>query len=405
MKHANAGIASDIQQGQTTQTHVLVLRRTDGVVICVTEHDQDLVFDATARAALHSRNFLHSIGHDVTALAYAGFSRFNLNDKDNLDTSNIQVDGMIDPEIFTRNDIKAERFDYADFQVFQVNWMDLTRGEIIGATGRTGTWTIKEFGFSTTFYGLAKQLDAVGGELIQPTCRVDFGSPRCAPGGILADGTTVDSLIQRGVVAATDGSRTLTAAAPAAGTGGVIATSALNAAGSGYAPGDTVAPAGGNGDAVLVIDTVDGGGGVLTFHLSADGTLYPTADGVPTYALTGAGNGFTVDITASAIVPATGITDNGRPRNGALLIWVTGNNAGLSKEAKIVDLGTGEITLKLPMFLPIQVGDIFRLGTSCDFTIGTCAGTHKNALNNQSEPYAPGLDWNQNYPDWHAPHP
>ncbi len=406
LKHANAEIDSDTKQGQTTFTTVLVLKRTDGVLICVTEHDEDLVFNAAARTVLNQRNFLYPVGHDVIALSYAGFSRFNLNDKDNLDTSNIQVDGMIDPVIFTRDDIKAQRFDGAAYQVFMVNWKDLTRGEIIGSTGETGTWTIKEYGFSTNFFGLAKHLEDLGGELCGPTCRAQFGDKRCAPGGVLADGTTIDSLTQRGVVATTDGSRILTFASPAAASGGVVATSVVNAPGSGYAPGDTGAFAAGNGDALYVIDTVDGGGGVLTFHRSADGTLYPTASGVATSVSTGTGDGaFTVDITASPIVPATGITDNGRPRNGGLLTWVTGNSAGLSQEAKIVDLGTGTITLYLPMFLLIQVGDVFRLATACDFTMGTCAGAQKNALNFQGEPYVPGPDWELNYPDWHAPHP
>ncbi len=490
MKAATAGMISDIAQGQTTFTAVLVLKRTDGVVICVTEHDENLVFTAGIRAVLQSRNFLHSIGHDVTALAYAGFSRFNLNDKDNLDTSNVQVQGMIDPSIFTRADIKAQRFDYSAFQVFMVNWMDLTHAEIVLSTGRTGTWTIEEYGFKANFYGLSKQLEDVGGELCGPSCRVDFGSPRCAPGGVLDDGTTIDSLMQTATVAATDGSRLLTAAAFNA--GGVITAAVKNAAGTGYAPGDTGLIGGGNGDAAYVIDTVAGGGAVATFHLTANGTGYvsgtgvatgvttgagdgaftvditattangiqaangviltsvknaagsgyapgdtgtiaggnndatyvidtvsagavatyhltskgtggySTATGVATAATTGSGIGFTVDITASV---SNGSPAAGKPLNGGLLTWLTGNNAGLSMEAKIVDPATGDITLYLPMFLTIQIGDTFRLLPACDKTIGTCAGAYHNAANNQSEPYKPGLDWELTSPDWHAPHP
>jgi len=405
MKSCSTDLATHIAQGQTSLTTVLVIKRTDGVIIAVTEHDEDLLFDASARAALLSNNLIALGGIDVTAHAYAGFTRFNLNDKDNLETSNLQLDGMIDSEIFTRADIKAQRFDYADYQVFAVNWQDLTQGEIRGATGRTGTWTIKESGFSTTFYGLAKQLDDLGGEIIAPTCRVDFGSPRCAPGGALDDGTTIDSLMQSAVVASTDGSRVLTVEAATAASGGDLTAAVLNAGGSGYAPGDTGTIQLGNGDAAYEIDTVDGGGAVLTFHITAAGSGYTTGTNVGTTTTSGAGDGlFTVDTTAAAIVPATGIVDLGRPLDGGLLTWTGGNNAGLSIEAKYVDITAGEITLYLPTFLAIQVGDTFRLLPPCDKTIGRCIG-YKNAVNFQGEPYVPGSDWELNYPDFHAPHP
>ena len=151
---------------------------------------------------------------------------------------------------------------------------------------------------------------------------------------------------------------------------------------------------------------MDGGGAVLTYHLSSTGSGYTTQAGVQTVVLTGAGDGLlTLDITASSVVAATGIQDIGKPLNGGLLTWLTGNNSNLSMEAKLVDPTTGNITLSLPMFLTIQVGDTFKLLPACDKTIGTCAGAYHNALNNQGEPYKPGLDWELNYPDWHAPHP
>lgn len=399
MKSFSVGLSAHVALGQTTLTTVLTILRRDGVEICVTEHDQNLVFTTGIQATMNARNLLHGIGHSVTALSYAGFSKFNLQDKSNLDTTNIQVEGMIDASIFTRADILARRFDYADVQVFMVNWKDLTQADGILLTGRTGTWTIEEFGFKTNFYGLAKQLDDVGGEICGPTCRVDFGSSRCAPAGTLADGTTIDSLMQSGTVSATDGKRTLTAPFSA---GGVILTSVLNAGGTGYAPGDTGIVGGGNADAVYAVDTVGGGGAVLTYHLTAPGTGYSAATGVSTGVSTGAGDGgFTVNITVS---PANGITDIGKPVNGGLITWTGGNNSGLSQEAKVVDTATGEITLYLQALLTIQVGDTFKFMSACDHTVGVGGcGAYQNILNFQGEPYAPGPDYELNYPDWHAP--
>lgn len=73
------------------------------------------------------------------------------------------------------------------------------------------------------------------------------------------------------------------------------------ASGSGYAPGDTgLLDGAGNADAEYVVDTVDGGGAVLTFHLDNNGTGYsaPTS-GVTTSVESGGGDGtLEFDITA-----------------------------------------------------------------------------------------------------------
>lgn len=84
---------------------------------------------------------------------------------------------------------------------------------------------------------------------------------------------------------------------------GPIVTSAKNAGGALYAPGDTgtIDVGGPVGDAAYVIDTVGGGGAVLTYHLTSAGTAYATAVGSTTTnggGQPGIGTGFTVNITA-----------------------------------------------------------------------------------------------------------
>lgn len=83
---------------------------------------------------------------------------------------------------------------------------------------------------------------------------------------------------------------------------GAIVTSAVAAGGAGYAPGDTGTITDISSDAAYVVDTVGGGGSVLTYHLTNPGTLpgYSTEDNpLPTTPTSGAGDGnFTVNITA-----------------------------------------------------------------------------------------------------------
>lgn len=184
MKSASGSLATHLALGQTTLASCYKVTRTDGTVQGFTDHDQDLVIDG------------------VTYLASSGFSKFNLTDKSNLEMSNLQVDGMIDAGM-TADDLRARKYDYADVQIFMVNWKDLTQGKVILLTGKFGPVTINEYGFQVELNGMAVRLSNVRGDLYQPTCRVDLGSTQC--------GVDVSPLMQSGTVATTDGARNLTA--------------------------------------------------------------------------------------------------------------------------------------------------------------------------------------------------
>jgi uncharacterized phage protein (TIGR02218 family) len=183
MKAASAAFIAYLQQGQTTFTTCVTITRTDGMIMGLTELDQDIVFNS------------------VTYLSGSGFARYNLQDRQNLDTSSIQLDGMVDA-VITRDDIIARRYDYAAVEFFQVNWADLGAGKLILFTGKLGVMTVKEFSFSVELRPLSYQTTGTGGELCSPTCRVDFGSPRC--------GFNVDTIMQNGTVSSSDGFRTMT---------------------------------------------------------------------------------------------------------------------------------------------------------------------------------------------------
>lgn len=92
-----------------------------------------------------------------------------------------------------------------------------------------------------------------------------------------------------------------------AGVFGPITSSVLNSGGALYAADDTGIVSVGGEDATYIINTVDGGGAVLTYTLTAPGNSYTTTANVPTETgggQPGVGTGFTLDITVS--VPGTG---------------------------------------------------------------------------------------------------
>jgi hypothetical protein len=87
-----------------------------------------------------------------------------------------------------------------------------------------------------------------------------------------------------------------------------LKTVTLNAGGSGYAFGETpTITQGGASNGTVCVDTVDGGGAILTFHINTYGTAYSVADGLATTG--GNGSGFKVNITAvgDSIVTSYGL--------------------------------------------------------------------------------------------------
>lgn|GEM_PF-6374732 len=141
-----------------------------------------------------------------------------------------------------------------------------------------------------------------------------------------ADAATIQALLD---ALFGPGVATATAAPPV----GAIAVTSLNAGGAGYAPGDLVWIWTGDHNAHVAIDTVGGGGAVLTYHLvSGDGTGYAVAIGDPTQTDTGVGVGFTINILAVDTYPASAaaVTISILPGHGLLPINPTENPGALT---------------------------------------------------------------------------
>jgi len=95
---------------------------------------------------------------------------------------------------------------------------------------------------------------------------------------------------------------------------------------------------------------------------------------------------------------------------GGLLTWTSGGNAGSSVEVRKWDIeawpGLGNVHvfyLALPTTETIQVGDQFEVYAGCLKTVDHCAYKFSNIANFRGEPYVPGPDVVNNYPDYRGP--
>jgi uncharacterized phage protein (TIGR02218 family) len=99
------------------------------------------------------------------------------------------------------------------------------------------------------------------------------------------------------------------------------------------------------------------------------------------------------EIVTSAIALPNGYFKNG------VCEFLTGENAGTRvKIADWVD-STNTVTLFLPLFYPINSGDLIRCIAGCDKRLATCRDKFNNVLNFRGEPSIPGQDvWTSGVP-------
>jgi len=184
MKTISTALATHIAGEVTTLTTCWLLTRRDTTVFGFTDHDKDIVFDG------------------VTYKAATGFSPSAIQNTGSLAVDNLDVEGMLSSGSITEADILAGLYDYAEIEVFQVNYNDLTQGSLQLRRGWIGEVSFYKQQFVAEVRGLTQVLSQTMGELYSASCRAALGDSRCkinlAAGGNTVTGaaTSVVSNIQ-----------------------------------------------------------------------------------------------------------------------------------------------------------------------------------------------------------------
>lgn len=125
----------------------------------------------------------------VSGLLYLPAASFNPTDiasANNLDTDNLTVEGFLSSDAITEDDLRAGRWDYASFRIFQVNWASPTDGEKKDRAGHLGQVTVHRQTFVAELLGLMEAYATSIGYVTQPLCRNIFGDSRC---GVVLNGS------------------------------------------------------------------------------------------------------------------------------------------------------------------------------------------------------------------------
>jgi uncharacterized phage protein (TIGR02218 family) len=360
-------ITSEFQSHLAQETTSLAtcwhLTRTDGTEFFFTDHDTEIVFESN------------------TYIADSGYQRSAIQNDSSLSTDNVEVTGFLDSDQISDQDLRGGKFDYAEVEIFMVNWSDLTQESIKLRRGRLGEVSFSDQGeFRAELLGLTNALKQTIGNVTQPECRADLGDSKCTVP--IAPDIRQDS------------------ASYALGTFIKVATTA----GSGQAVYENriyeCTTAGTTAGSAPTYDTTVG-------NTTSDGTAVFTTRQAWTR------HGVVDTVTDRTQFTLTVAFDESRAvdnwfNNGALE-FESGDNDGRVIEIRDWTQSTRELTLFLPASFTIVPGVLVRLYPGCDKRRATCRSKFEisgstyfdigNVINFRGEPFIPGQDKLLEYPD------
>lgn len=135
--------------------------RADELEIGFTDHDSPLEIE------------------NLTYSSISGFNSTTIESKSNMSVDNMEVECVILQSQITEHDLLAGLYDYAEVEVFLVNYEDLTQGKLLLKRGRLGEVTLNKQLFHAEIRGLTQHLSQTIGSVYSPTCRAILGDNRC----------------------------------------------------------------------------------------------------------------------------------------------------------------------------------------------------------------------------------
>lgn len=358
MRGISSGLSTHHAGEVTNLARCLRITQANGTVSAYTDHDEPIIYGGVTYSTV-------TVGTptDVTSTAQ-------------LNVDSIDVSGVNDSAGITDADLHAGLWDYAAFQLFVVNYNDLTQGAMILRTGRLGEITMERGQFKTELRGLIQAYSRTIGEVVSPACRAVLGDARCkvALGPYTVTGD-IDSVASDGVTLY-DAART--EAGPTGGSaGGFIngnPTRFITTSNIEITNGSPIVISGCTGQYAVLNTVTVVSGHVQGFPNDEFDILFDTSSFSGS-----AGSPFVTPLGSNS-----GYFDYG------VLTMTSGLNNGLSMEVKTYTVG--QIVLQLPFPYAVAPGDTYSLTAGCDRSFATCKDRFNNVLNFRGEPYVPGLD-------------
>ena len=153
MKNISINLKNHIAGEVTSLATCWKLSRRDGHVFGFTDHDRDLVVSG------------------VDYIAGSGFTPSAVQSSGGFAVDNLELEGMLDAATITEADILAGVYDYAEIEIFMVNYADLSQGKLMLRRGWIGEVSLGKNYFVAEVRGLAQRLSQRIGDVYSPLCR------------------------------------------------------------------------------------------------------------------------------------------------------------------------------------------------------------------------------------------
>ncbi len=186
MRNISPGLAAHLDGETTTVCRCWKITRRDNQVLGFTEHDSSVEFDGT------TYNPTNGLDPTVTQTASG------------LAANSVEVIGALSSEKISSGDIRANKYDGAEVQVWVVNWSSPDEN-LLENVFHIGEISENDGVFSAELRSIESQLDQTKGEHFIRQCQANLGDLRCGVNLVTA------SFSANGVIVAYDGNRNITA--------------------------------------------------------------------------------------------------------------------------------------------------------------------------------------------------
>lgn len=161
MKTMSGALKAHYALGTTTLTTCWRATLTNGTVVAATRLDRDIEFDS------------------VSYLSATGFNASDIASSAELNPDNLEIEGFLASPAITDADIHSGIWDYAEIEVFEVNYLDLSMGKNVVRCGTLGEVRGGRSKFVAELRGLQQAYSRQIGRLYKIDCDTDLGGPRC----------------------------------------------------------------------------------------------------------------------------------------------------------------------------------------------------------------------------------
>ena len=161
MKPASTALKAHLANETTTLATCWKLTRRDSQILGFTSHSRDITYDS------------------VTYQATTGFTPSAVASNSGLAVDQLEVQAVLDSGAISDADIHAGIYDFAEIEIFMLNYKDLSQGALELRRGWLGEIRFDRNFFTAEVRGLSQKLAQNVGELYSPRCRAKLGDSRC----------------------------------------------------------------------------------------------------------------------------------------------------------------------------------------------------------------------------------